>query len=61
MKRGKRPVNVSISEDIKAKAKRLQEVESRSFSNLVEVLVVREHARVFPAAPTAQIETAVAA
>ncbi len=58
MKRSKRPVNVVMTEETIQKAKALQTAETRpSLSNLVAVLIVREHARVFPNAPTFVAET----
>lgn len=64
MKRSKRAVNVVMSDETKEKAARLQAADTRpSLSNLVEALIVREHARVFPNAPTmaTNSDTAIAA
>lgn len=58
MKRDKRPVNVVMAEETIQKAKALQVAETRpSLSNLVAVLIVREHARVFPNSPDCVAET----
>ena len=47
-----------MTEETIQKAKALQTAETRpSLSNLVAVLIVREHARVFPNAPTFVAET----
>jgi hypothetical protein len=46
----RKPVNITLSEDVITKGELLAEAETRpSFSNLVEALIVREHARRFPA------------
>jgi hypothetical protein len=45
----RKPVNITLSADVISKGELLAEAETRpSFSNLVEALIVREHARRFP-------------
>jgi len=48
---GKKRHNICISRDVRRMGARLEKAERRSFSGLIEILIQREHERLFQAPP----------